>query len=64
MLHKEDDPTFASEFNWKVVGMGYGCGMELQLVMGYLMFLIGKPKWFLRIAEGKRQKKGKRSHEW
>ncbi|KAL7196052.1 hypothetical protein ACSBR1_036140 [Camellia fascicularis] len=62
-LDKEDDPAFASEFNWKVVGMGYGCGMVLGLVMGYLMFLIGKPKWFVRIAEGKRQKKGKRSYK-
>ncbi|KAL7193600.1 hypothetical protein ACSBR2_025244 [Camellia fascicularis] len=63
MLHKEDDPTFASEFNWKVVGMGYGCGMVLGLVMGYLMFLIGKPKWFVRIAEGERYNKGRRSHK-
>ncbi|XP_028058971.1 receptor-like protein 9DC3 [Camellia sinensis] len=52
MLHKEDDPTFAGEFNWKVVGMGYGCGMVLGLVMGYLMVFIGK--W---------QKKGKRSYK-
>ncbi|XP_028054143.1 receptor-like protein 9DC1 [Camellia sinensis] len=63
MLHKEDDPTFASEFHFNVVGMGYGCEMVLGLVMGYLMFLIRKPKWFVRIAEGKRQKKGKRSHK-
>ncbi|KAL7193613.1 hypothetical protein ACSBR2_025257 [Camellia fascicularis] len=52
MLHKEDDPTFARGFSWKVVQMGYGCGMALGLVMGYIMFLIGKPKWFVRIAEG------------
>ncbi|XP_028105272.1 receptor-like protein 9DC3 [Camellia sinensis] len=63
MLHKEDDPTFPSEFNWKVVGMGYGCGMVLGLVMGYLMFLTGKPKWFVRIAEGERYSKGRRSHK-
>ncbi|KAL7224442.1 hypothetical protein ACSBR1_025820 [Camellia fascicularis] len=60
----EDDPTFVSEFNWKVVGMGYGCGMVLGLVMGYLMFLTGKLKWFVRIAEGERHNKGRRSHEW
>ncbi|KAL7224449.1 hypothetical protein ACSBR1_025827 [Camellia fascicularis] len=63
MLHKEDDPTFARGFSWKVVQMGYGCGMALGLVMGYIMFLIGKPKWFVRIAEGEQQKKGKRSHK-
>ncbi|XP_028118378.1 receptor-like protein Cf-9 homolog [Camellia sinensis] len=63
MLHKEDDPAFASEFNWKVVGMGYGCGMVLGLVMGYLMFLTGKPKWFVRIADGERYNKGRRSHK-
>ncbi|CAL5374911.1 unnamed protein product [Camellia sinensis] len=63
MLPKEDDPTFAHGFSWKVVQMGYGCGMVLGLVMGYIMFLIGKPKWFLRIAEGEQQKKWKRSHK-
>ncbi|KAL7163590.1 hypothetical protein ACSBR2_039661 [Camellia fascicularis] len=63
MLHKEDDPTFARGFSWKVVQTGYGCGMVLGLVMGYIMFLIGKPKWFVRIAEGEQQKKGKRSHK-
>ncbi|CAL5328360.1 unnamed protein product [Camellia sinensis] len=63
MLHKEDDPTFACGFCWKVVQIGYGCGMVLGLVMGYIMFLIGKPKWFVRIAEGEQQKKGKRSHK-
>ncbi|CAL5328348.1 unnamed protein product [Camellia sinensis] len=63
MLHKKDDPTFAHGFSWKVVQMGYGCGMVLGLVMGYIMFLIGKPKWFVRIAEGEQQKNGKRSHK-
>ncbi|CAL5328354.1 unnamed protein product [Camellia sinensis] len=51
MLHKEDNPSFARGFSWKVVQMGYVCGMVLGLVMGYLMFLIGKPKWFVRSAK-------------
>ncbi|CAL5328355.1 unnamed protein product [Camellia sinensis] len=60
MSHPEDDPTFFSGFNLKVVFIGYGCGMIFGLLMGYLMFLIGKPKWFVRIVEGERHKKGKR----
>ncbi|KAL7224463.1 hypothetical protein ACSBR1_025839 [Camellia fascicularis] len=63
MFHREDDPTFACGFSWKVVQMGCRCGMVLGLAMGYLMFLIGKPKWFVRIAEGKQEKKGKRPHK-
>ncbi|KAM7481586.1 hypothetical protein LguiB_006169 [Lonicera macranthoides] len=44
-LQQDDDSDFKSGFTWKAVCLGYGCGTILGLVMGYLMFLIGKPKW-------------------
>ncbi|KAL7189643.1 hypothetical protein ACSBR1_039314 [Camellia fascicularis] len=47
----EGDTIFLGGFTWKAVAMGYGCGMVLGLVMGYVMFLIGRPKWFARIVK-------------
>ncbi|XP_057485938.1 receptor-like protein 6 [Actinidia eriantha] len=57
---QEDDSDFASGFTWKVVVMGYGCGMALGLVMGYLMFLTGRPKFFVRIVESEVHEMAKR----
>ncbi|XP_044481987.1 receptor like protein 22-like [Mangifera indica] len=34
---------------WKVIMMGYGCGLPLGLFIGYLVFTIGKPLWLLRM---------------
>ncbi|XP_058216950.1 receptor-like protein 33 [Rhododendron vialii] len=36
---------------------GYGCGMTLGLFLGSLMFLIGRPKFFVRLAEREKPKK-------
>ncbi|XP_040966938.1 receptor-like protein 9DC1 [Gossypium hirsutum] len=33
-------------FGWKVVLLGYGCGVVLGLGVGYVVFQTGKPKWF------------------
>ncbi|KAF5771092.1 putative leucine-rich repeat-containing, plant-type, leucine-rich repeat domain superfamily [Helianthus annuus] len=40
-----------SGFTWKVVMMGYGCGTFLGFVLGLLMLSIGRPKWFIAIAD-------------
>ena len=29
-------------FGWKVVLMGYGCGMKIGMIMGCFVFLIGR----------------------
>ncbi|CAL5443171.1 unnamed protein product [Camellia sinensis] len=57
LLQQEDDSNFVSGFTWEGVVMGYGCGLPLGLVIGFLMFLTGKPKLFVRIVEGKKHKK-------
>ncbi|KAK2980988.1 hypothetical protein RJ640_023314 [Escallonia rubra] len=36
-LQQEDDSDIWSGFTWKAVLMGYGCGMVLGLLMGYLI---------------------------
>ncbi|KAJ0705285.1 putative leucine-rich repeat domain superfamily [Helianthus annuus] len=40
-----------SGFTWKVVMMGYGCGVLLGMVLGYIMLSTGRPKWFNAIAD-------------
>ncbi|CAL5360688.1 unnamed protein product [Camellia sinensis] len=56
VFQEEGDTIFLGGFTWKAVAMGYGCGMVLGLVMGYVMFLIGRPKWFARIVKGERHR--------
>ncbi|KAG5564481.1 hypothetical protein RHGRI_000608 [Rhododendron griersonianum] len=53
---EEDDHNFDGLF-WKIVAIGYGCGMTLGLFLGSLMFLIGRPKLFVRLAEREMPKK-------
>ncbi|GLU12826.1 hypothetical protein SLE2022_294840 [Rubroshorea leprosula] len=36
-------------FGWRVVLLGYGCGVVFGLLMGYLVFQTGKPKWFVSL---------------
>ncbi|KAI8570862.1 hypothetical protein RHMOL_Rhmol01G0070600 [Rhododendron molle] len=56
LQHEEDDSTFDG-FTWKIVVIGYGCGMTLGLFLGSLMFLIGRPRFFVKLAERKLPKK-------
>nr|XP_016456073.1 PREDICTED: receptor-like protein 12 [Nicotiana tabacum] len=44
---EEDDRGF---MDWRAVVIGYGCGMVFGLFMGYVIFLTGRPKWFVRIV--------------
>ncbi|XP_058216967.1 receptor-like protein 52 [Rhododendron vialii] len=56
LQHEEDDSDFDGHF-WKVVVIGFGCGMTLGLFLGSLMFLIGRPRFFVKLAERKLPKK-------
>ncbi|XP_017980077.1 PREDICTED: receptor-like protein 12 [Theobroma cacao] len=47
---KEDEGSEIA-FIWKVVMMGYGCGVVLGLSMGYIVFTTGRPWWFIRMVE-------------
>jgi hypothetical protein len=44
---KED---LASLFNWKFAMIGYGCGLLVGLIMGFIVFSTGKPQWFVRMV--------------
>ena len=56
----EDDTESEYRFGWKVVLMGYGCGMVLGMIMGYLVFSTGKPRWLARIVEKENRRKARR----
>nr|GEU44322.1 leucine-rich repeat-containing protein [Tanacetum cinerariifolium] len=65
-LEAPKDQEEESGFTWKVVTLGYGCGTLVGLVMGYLMLLTRKVKWFNAIADATeslvlKKKKKKRS---
>ncbi|XVF79514.1 hypothetical protein PTKIN_Ptkin14bG0229100 [Pterospermum kingtungense] len=44
---EEDGSESKIAFGWKVVLIGYGCGVVFGLGMGYVVFQTGKPKWFV-----------------
>ncbi|XP_034674618.1 receptor-like protein 33 [Vitis riparia] len=58
---KEADAEFDGGFDWKITLMGYGCGLVIGLSLGCLVFLTGKPKWFVWIIEENIHKKIRRS---
>ncbi|GLT26512.1 hypothetical protein SLA2020_015730 [Shorea laevis] len=47
-------------FGWRVVVLGYGCGVVFGLLMGYLVFQIGKPKWFVSLFDGRPSQSGRK----
>ncbi|XP_044467782.1 receptor-like protein Cf-9 homolog [Mangifera indica] len=59
-LSKSDDGESSNSFGWKAVLIGYGCGMVLGVMLGYLVFSTGKPQWVIRIVEGRQRRKGRR----
>ncbi|GLT28267.1 hypothetical protein SLA2020_032110 [Shorea laevis] len=47
-------------FGWRVVVLGYGCGVVLGLLKGYLVFRTGKPKWFVSLFDGRPSQSGRK----
>ncbi|GLT40071.1 hypothetical protein SLA2020_142290 [Shorea laevis] len=47
-------------FGWRVVALGYGCGVVFGLVMGYHVFRTGKPKWFVSLFDGRPSQSGRK----
>ncbi|GKV49144.1 hypothetical protein SLEP1_g55910 [Rubroshorea leprosula] len=45
---------------WRVVVLGYGCGVVFGLLMGYLVFRTGKPKWFVSLFDGRPSQSGRK----
>ncbi|XWS11316.1 hypothetical protein CRYUN_Cryun38cG0073100 [Craigia yunnanensis] len=59
-LPDEDGSKSIFAFGWKVVLIGYGCGVVFGLAMGYVVFQTGKPKWLVTLVEDRHHKRQKR----
>ncbi|XP_050369044.1 receptor-like protein 34 [Argentina anserina] len=59
---QEDD---MNGFDWKMVWMGYGCGMVIGFSVGYIVFSIRKVDWRIRVMgrelRSKMVKRGKKT---
>ncbi|XVF03678.1 hypothetical protein REPUB_Repub05bG0014200 [Reevesia pubescens] len=60
-LLEEDGSKSNIDFGWKVVVIGYGCGVMFGLTMGFVVFQTGKPKWFVTLVEDQCNKRRKKS---
>ncbi|KAL5126567.1 Receptor-like protein 9DC3 [Glycine soja] len=41
-----------SGFGWKAVAVGFACGFLFGMLLGYNVFMTGKPQWLGRLVEG------------
>ncbi|XP_058201063.1 receptor-like protein Cf-9 [Rhododendron vialii] len=57
---EEEDSEPVSGFSWEVILPGYGFGLVVGLVMGYLVFSFGKPQWLVKMVESVGKRNGKR----
>ncbi|XP_052486439.1 receptor-like protein 9DC3 [Gossypium raimondii] len=48
-------------FGWKVVLIGYGCGVVFGMFVGYVVFQTGKPKWLVNLVENQHEKSRRRN---
>ncbi|XP_031273141.1 receptor-like protein Cf-9 homolog [Pistacia vera] len=54
-MWEDTEPT--DGFGWEVVLIGYGCGMVFGMLIGYVVFSTGKPKWLAKIVEVEHHRK-------
>ncbi|KAL1103308.1 hypothetical protein V6Z11_D05G430500 [Gossypium hirsutum] len=59
VLEKDGSKSNIS-FGWKVVLIGYGCGVVLGMFVGYVVFQTGKPKWLVNLVENLHKKRRRR----
>jgi hypothetical protein len=46
-----DDEEESIVLSWKAVATGYACGSVFGMLLGYFVFLTGKPQWLVRLVE-------------
>ncbi|XP_045830479.1 receptor-like protein 7 isoform X2 [Trifolium pratense] len=49
--HSTSEDKEESGFGWKAVAIGYACGAIFGLLLGYIVFFVGKPQWIVRHFE-------------
>ncbi|XP_019195839.1 PREDICTED: receptor-like protein 12 [Ipomoea nil] len=56
-VEQEEKSYFLSGFTWRVVVIGFGCGMVFGILIENIMSRIGKPEWFVNFYGGNRHRK-------
>ncbi|PPD76063.1 hypothetical protein GOBAR_DD27024 [Gossypium barbadense] len=51
-------------FGWKVVLIGYGCGVVFGMAMGCVVFQTGKAKRFMNLVENQHEKRRRRNPKY
>ncbi|EOY12107.1 Receptor like protein 53, putative [Theobroma cacao] len=59
-VKEADDSEIKISFGWKVVLIGYGCGLIFGVIVRYVTFRNGEPKWFVTLYGVKYRRKGRR----
>ncbi|XVF70833.1 hypothetical protein PTKIN_Ptkin11bG0193800 [Pterospermum kingtungense] len=61
-LFEVDDQSESNfSFSWKIVAIGYGCGVMFGLAVGYVVFRTGKPKWVVSLVENHQDRRRRKS---
>ncbi|KAK4594449.1 hypothetical protein RGQ29_018221 [Quercus rubra] len=50
-LQQDENLEHENGFGWQAVSIGYACGTIFGMLMGYLIFKIGKPKCLVRMVK-------------
>ncbi|OMP14166.1 hypothetical protein COLO4_00232 [Corchorus olitorius] len=58
--NENDESKSDITFGWKVVAIGYGCGLVFGLAVGYVVFQTGKPKWVVTLVEDHQHRRRKK----
>ncbi|XWS27757.1 hypothetical protein CRYUN_Cryun25bG0008000 [Craigia yunnanensis] len=58
-----NDDSFIDGFGWKAVLIGYGSGVVFGIAVGYMVFITGKPRSFVRIIERNHHRKMRRTNQ-
>ncbi|XP_031374125.1 receptor-like protein Cf-9 homolog [Punica granatum] len=56
-LHEEEETECSNSIQWRVVLMGYGCGLSIGISTCYIMLETRRPRWLTRMVERKRARK-------
>ncbi|KAF8019664.1 hypothetical protein BT93_G0374 [Corymbia citriodora subsp. variegata] len=58
-----EDSEHTNIFDWKIILMGYGCGLIGGLSMGYIVFQTKRPEWFVGMLRGEVLRKDEEAME-
>ena len=62
-IQERGDSGYVNGFGWNAALTGYGCGLVLGFSLGYIVFTIRKPIWFVKKVEHAWDKRSKKSRK-